>query len=531
MSFFNGKFITKEITISGTKTTSGNIHIYDQENSNLIAVKAPDVISTSFSLTLPDNNGTNNQVLRTSGSNGILTWVDLSSGGDTLAADDIAEGDSDVNISSTNGNIIINTPNGGNSNIVIGSSEIISVSNIGVDKLVNVASNISWQFRDSDLKIVSPSIDRFEIIADQTINFPISTLMDINGGIFASNTSVISNITISSDFKWRSSSSNLDIINSDTTMRLASLDSKLTSNANSITFNVGSSNSVVFALNNTSSQTHAISRVSGSNYINMSSNVTPETYGLGFRNSSSNKIQSFTNADDNWRTQPPGFPTKITTFTATDSNTWASIPDGCVGIRVQLNGPGGGGGGYDPSGPNRGGGGGGGEYVEVYISESEIGSNTFVYAGLPTGASGGVGASVDGDDGNTARIRLDTTTGTTGPIVCEAEGGKGGLHGNNTGLGGLGGNGGGSINIGSGWSIPGCPGEGGYDRGVEVRLITVGRGGDSYLGSGGRPPLRFALVLATNGFRGGGGGGGYRDSALNADATDGGDAYVILTFY
>jgi len=67
-----------------TGTTAGSIRIYDNDSSGpeniIINPPAGTGLLTSYTLTLPTDNGTVDQVLRTDG-NGVLSWVDVSGGG------------------------------------------------------------------------------------------------------------------------------------------------------------------------------------------------------------------------------------------------------------------------------------------------------------------------------------------------------------------------------------------------------------------------------------------------------------------
>jgi hypothetical protein len=66
--------ILKNPEVLGTGTSGAQIILHDGDESNHVALKAPDTITTNFTLTFPANDGTANQYLQTDG-NGIMSWV------------------------------------------------------------------------------------------------------------------------------------------------------------------------------------------------------------------------------------------------------------------------------------------------------------------------------------------------------------------------------------------------------------------------------------------------------------------------
>ena len=66
--------ILKNPEVLGTGTSGAQIILHDGDESNHVALKAPDTITTNFTLTFPANDGTPNQYLQTDG-NGIMSWV------------------------------------------------------------------------------------------------------------------------------------------------------------------------------------------------------------------------------------------------------------------------------------------------------------------------------------------------------------------------------------------------------------------------------------------------------------------------
>ena len=74
------------ISVEGTSSSGASIRLYEDTDNgtNYIALQAPAALATNVTLTLPDNDGTANQVLATDGS-GVLSWAN--SGGAIAGAD------------------------------------------------------------------------------------------------------------------------------------------------------------------------------------------------------------------------------------------------------------------------------------------------------------------------------------------------------------------------------------------------------------------------------------------------------------
>jgi len=79
------------------------VRYYDNDSSNFIAFKAPAAVTADVTFTLPDGDGTANQVLSTDGA-GTLSWSEA-------RTNDITQGDSSVTVTDTgtNGTITFNT--------------------------------------------------------------------------------------------------------------------------------------------------------------------------------------------------------------------------------------------------------------------------------------------------------------------------------------------------------------------------------------------------------------------------------------
>ncbi len=124
-----------EMLTKASNTTSGAIKFYeDTDNgSNFITLKAPTAVTADITLTLPDSDGNDGQVLKTDGS-GNLTWVDQTSG---FSGFTISDGSNTSSI--TDGNTITFTSGEGidavvtlNGDAVTISGESASTTNAGI---------------------------------------------------------------------------------------------------------------------------------------------------------------------------------------------------------------------------------------------------------------------------------------------------------------------------------------------------------------------------------------------------------------
>ena len=69
--------IFKDPEVLGTSTSGAKIRLQDGDESAYIDLKVPDTVTVSYTLTLPADDGTANQVLQTDG-NGTTSWVTVS---------------------------------------------------------------------------------------------------------------------------------------------------------------------------------------------------------------------------------------------------------------------------------------------------------------------------------------------------------------------------------------------------------------------------------------------------------------------
>ena len=75
-------------SFSGTQvdvTAQGDLRLQDTTGGQYVAIQAPGTVATSYTLTMPGDDGTNEQFLQTNGS-GVLTWA--AAGGATGAGGD-----------------------------------------------------------------------------------------------------------------------------------------------------------------------------------------------------------------------------------------------------------------------------------------------------------------------------------------------------------------------------------------------------------------------------------------------------------
>ena len=108
---------TGDLQIKGSGgSATGSVRLFDNDDSNYLAIKAPATIGSNYTLTMPANDGDSGEVLTTDGS-GNLTWTDKTVDTTELANDSSPQlgGDLDVNgnelVTTSNGNILL-TPNG-----------------------------------------------------------------------------------------------------------------------------------------------------------------------------------------------------------------------------------------------------------------------------------------------------------------------------------------------------------------------------------------------------------------------------------
>lgn len=270
-------------------------------------------------------------------------------------------------------------------------------------------------------------------------------------------------------------------------------------------------------------------------------NSTPNE--LYFTNDNGNDIQitknsGINNGINNESFGPNNFQT-INNSTTINLNNYNPINR----IMIKMCGGGGGGGGAGNANDagDAGGGGGAGEYVEVYLSSTDISNNSgsAIYCEIGSGGTGGSG-NTKGLSGENTIIKWNNNNGN---IIATAVGGGGGWSGNHWGSGGIGGF---TENITFnngviGYNLPGGNGIQGRDTfETNVNLHTGGNGGNSHLGRGGlgavangRTPADAPSNVSQGGplYGGGGGGGLTAGSGSSKNSSNGASGVVFVYFY
>ena len=216
------------------------------------------------------------------------------------------------------------------------------------------------------------------------------------------------------------------------------------------------------------------------------------------------------------------FPNSITRYSTTQT---IPIPAECNGLIIEMAGGGGSGGGYGTS-SDSGGGGGGGGYIKIYITKQMISDLPFSSIYFQCGGGGaGVLGDIDGQNGgNSVCFEQSGYVG----LIGQANGGYGGIRGNDYSHGGKGGFGSVELAYDDIYEVKyGTNGENGYDAGTALAHVHGGNGGDSLFGLGGRGANH--INNSEDGIRGGGGGGAFYDSRDTSGG--GGDGMMQLTFY
>ena len=168
------------------------------------------------------------------------------------------------------------------------------------------------------------------------------------------------------------------------------------------------------------SASNSFSTIAVSGQSNVVADSTTDTLTLA----ASNNLAITTNATTDTVTFGVNGYTLEGVYYFTSSNTNWSIPSGTRYIRIKAVGGGGGGGGAATTTTNQwasGAGGGAGAYVEVY---GPVGANTVLYISVGSGGSGGSAGNNNGVTGGNSIVRFTNISGT---LLCQANGGSGGV--------------------------------------------------------------------------------------------------------
>lgn len=511
---------TNELIIYGNGVdTSGKLIFNDNDNTNNVQISTPTNINGSYTFTLPENIGTDGYVLQTNES-GVLSWVAKAS--PTVLADDIVEGPTNVEITTSSGNITTNVAVASTILFNNNDSTVATISSDGIQQ-----STTSRLILGTDSTTIYSSSDgRMDIIADTEIQttsygniyFEASTGANLSATAFVSPEFIGDNalqFRDSNNYIYSKDAGNLNVVTVNTLNMTGNSEFSIRiGDGNSAIFNVGDGDQLIMTKNGSI------------NYLNMTS--TAQESGIGLRNNDG-QLEFKPNTNQGW--QPMiGFPKSIVTVS---TDTVVSIPTGTVAINIKAVAAGGGGGGTN-SGANQdnkgtGGGGGGGQFGDIYIDSSNIGGNTAVYIEIGAGGTGSSNTSAaNGGDGGNTVIKLVESGSNSGALVT-LEGGEGGYHDADGSAGGLGGSYESGLSNCIGYVIPGGSGEGGYDpRSDNISRLTQGNGGMSHMGAGGRIAT-VPLGDSTVGLQGGGGAGAHDEK--QTDGTDGGDGFAAIIFY
>lgn len=218
-------------------------------------------------------------------------------------------------------------------------------------------------------------------------------------------------------------------------------------------------------------------------------------------------------------------PSSVTTYTASDTFTWAANVKGLV-VEVQAGGGGGGGSGNSTAG-RRAGSGGSGSYVRLFLGVDDWGVS---YTGLSfvvgAGGTGGAAGNNSGTDGSNSTLNW---VGSGNPLIATTFAGQGGNGAESSR--GRGGAGGAIPTIVGGYSnytMLGTPGTNGNNAG-SFQNPGGNNGGNSPFGRGGRGATEISNSVV--GEFGAGGGAGARDNSFNRGGANGGDGFVRITAY
>ena len=182
------------VGIGGNSNAAGEIRIFEDtdDGNNYVGLKVGNV-TTAYTLVFPNADGSNGQAMVTNGS-GVLSFTDVSS-----AADDIAAGDAAINLTTTSGNITIDAQ-GNDTDIIFkgtdgsadttfltidGSAAGAATFNAGITATTGTFSGVVDA--DAGVTIDNITIDGTEIdlsSGDLTVDVAGDIILDADGGDF-----------------------------------------------------------------------------------------------------------------------------------------------------------------------------------------------------------------------------------------------------------------------------------------------------------------------------------------------------------
>ena len=213
------------VGIGGNSNAAGEIRIFEDtdDGNNYVGLKVGNV-TTAYTLVFPNADGSNGQAMVTNGS-GVLSFTDVSS-----AADDIAAGDAAINLTTTSGNITIDAQ-GNDTDIIFkgtdgsadttfltidGSAAGAATFNAGITATTGTFSGVVDA--DAGVTIDNITIDGTEIdlsSGDLTLDVEGDIVLDANGAdvIFKDDGTEFGRVTNSStDFVIQTAVSDKDFI-------------------------------------------------------------------------------------------------------------------------------------------------------------------------------------------------------------------------------------------------------------------------------------------------------------------------------
>jgi hypothetical protein len=270
MSFFYADIKTDELKVHGhTNSISGQIEILDAASTNMVILKAPDVLASNVTITLPTENGATNSILTATDGSGTLGFV-TASGDLTLGSSGAftVNGISNTSTIQSTANIVLAGTN----------SLYFADSNVGLrapdngNLAISATSNIILEKGSSQMV--------FDIGATNSyINF--SNVVGETGYGIKSNNGVM---------QYKSISESWSNIGSDTLAGLTDVSLSSLANNNILVYNTSDSkwhNDAITSgyygsFYDTSNQSNNVS----ANYNVMRLNSTDEAYGVSIQNNS-----------------------------------------------------------------------------------------------------------------------------------------------------------------------------------------------------------------------------------------------------
>ena len=186
---------------------SGQFKLNCENNSHGITIKGPPhSAAASYTLTLPNDAGSSNQVLTTNGS-GVLSWSTPSGGGSTtlLGLTDVGSDGTNGQVLTTNGSgsftfTTVSGGGGGSSGINVTKVSIASDQNIGMNTTTQLNfdtiefGNSDSAFNTTTKKYTAPAAGKYQFtgrIVSSTYNTSSVSTISLTGYIYKNNSALI----------------------------------------------------------------------------------------------------------------------------------------------------------------------------------------------------------------------------------------------------------------------------------------------------------------------------------------------------